>query len=78
MNTVRVRHHRLIRSSRWYGKKIYHMLLSHDELDSMMKHYLNATVYTNMCEVLENIRTKVNEPIQDKTHHIDYSMILLN
>ena len=44
---------------RWYGKKIYHMLMPYDELDSMMKHHLNATVYTNMCEILDNIRAKV-------------------
>ncbi|CAF4713645.1 unnamed protein product, partial [Rotaria sp. Silwood1] len=43
---------------RWYGKKIYHMLMSFDELDSLMKHYLNPTVYSNMCEVLDNIRAK--------------------
>lgn len=30
-----------------------------DELDSMMKHYLNPSVYTNMCEILDNIRAKV-------------------
>lgn len=31
-----------------------------DELDSMMKHYLNPSVYTNMCEILDNIRAKVS------------------
>jgi len=35
--------------------------MSYDELDSMMKHYLNPTVYTNMCEILDNIRAKVNK-----------------
>jgi hypothetical protein len=34
--------------------------MSSDTLDSMMKHYLSPTVYTNMCEILDNIRTKVN------------------
>ncbi|CAF0741521.1 unnamed protein product [Adineta steineri] len=43
---------------RWYGKKIYYMLMSSDELDPLMKHYLNPTAYSNMCEVLDNIRTK--------------------
>ncbi|CAF4151263.1 unnamed protein product [Rotaria sp. Silwood2] len=43
---------------RWYGKKIYHMLMSFDELDPLMKHYLNPTVYSNMCEILDNIRAK--------------------
>jgi hypothetical protein len=45
---------------RWYGKKIYHMLMSFDELDPLMKHYLNPTAYSNMCEILDNIRAKVN------------------
>jgi len=35
------------------------MLMTYDELDSMMKHYLNPTTYTNMCEILDNIRAKV-------------------
>ncbi|CAF3568864.1 unnamed protein product [Rotaria socialis] len=43
---------------RWYGKKIYHMLMSFDELDSLMKHYLNPTVYSHMCEILDTIRAK--------------------
>ena len=46
---------------RWYGKKIYHMLMSFDELDPLMKHYLNPTAYSNMCEILDNIRAKVNQ-----------------
>lgn len=33
--------------------------MSFDELDPMMKHYLNPTAYSNMCEILDNIRTKV-------------------
>jgi len=36
------------------------MLMPFDELDSLMKQYLNPTVYSNMCEILDNIRTKVN------------------
>jgi hypothetical protein len=31
-----------------------------DELDSLMKQYLNPTAYSNMCEILDNIRAKVN------------------
>ncbi len=46
---------------RWYGKKIYHMLMPFDELDSLMKHYLNPTAYSNMCEIIDNIRAKVKE-----------------
>jgi hypothetical protein len=44
---------------RWYGKKIYHMLMPFDELDSLMKHYLNPNAYSNMCEILDSIRAKV-------------------
>ncbi|UJR15557.1 hypothetical protein I4U23_002496 [Adineta vaga] len=43
---------------RWYGKKIYHMLMAFDTLDAMMKQYLTATVYTHMCEILDSIRVK--------------------
>jgi hypothetical protein len=49
---------------RWYGKKIYYMLMSFDELDSMMKHYLNPTAYANMCEILDSIRAKVRNLIR--------------
>ena len=35
------------------------MLMPYDELDSMMKHHLSAALYTNMCEILDNIRAKV-------------------
>jgi hypothetical protein len=48
--------------SRWYGKKIYHMLLQHEELDSMMKHHLSPAVYTHMCEILDGIQAKVSFP----------------
>ncbi len=33
--------------------------MSFDELDPLMKHYLNPTAYSNMCEILDNIRAKV-------------------
>ena len=36
------------------------MLMSFDELDSLMKHYLNPTAYSHMCEILDTIRAKVN------------------
>lgn len=32
-----------------------------DELDQLMKHYLNPNAYSNMCEVIDNIRTKVDQ-----------------
>ena len=34
--------------------------MSFDELDPLMKHYLNPTAYSNMCEILDNIRAKVS------------------
>jgi hypothetical protein len=40
--------------------------MSSDELDSMMKHYLNPTVYTNMCEILDSIRAKVKNSNKKK------------
>ncbi|CAF3644622.1 unnamed protein product [Adineta steineri] len=43
---------------RWYGKKIYHMFMSFDTLDSLMKQYLTPSAYKNMCEILDNIRAK--------------------
>ncbi|CAF0770441.1 unnamed protein product [Didymodactylos carnosus] len=43
---------------RWYGKKIYQMLMSYDELDNMMQRYLNPTTYKHMREVLDAIRVK--------------------
>ncbi|CAF0871745.1 unnamed protein product [Adineta ricciae] len=43
---------------RWYGKKIYHMLMAFETLDALMKQYLTPSVYTNMCEILDNIRVK--------------------
>ena len=48
-------------NSRWYGKKIYHMLMAFETLDALMKQYLTPSVYTNMCEILDNIRVKVKE-----------------
>ncbi len=32
-----------------------------DELDSLMKHYLNPNAYSNMCEILDSIRAKVRK-----------------
>ena len=40
------------------------MLMTYDELDSMMKHYLTPTAYTNMCEILDNIRAKVSSNVR--------------
>ena len=49
------------------------MLMTYDELDSMMKHYLTPTAYTNMCEILDSIRAKVN-PIVER---IDRNVYLI-
>jgi hypothetical protein len=35
------------------------MLMPFDELDQLMKHYLNPNAYSNMCEILDSIRAKV-------------------
>ncbi len=57
---IRIKSNHLFIYFRWYGKKIYHMLMSFDELDPLMKHYLNPTAYSNMCEILDTIRAKVD------------------
>ena len=40
------------------------MLMGNNELDALMKHYLNASVYTSMCEVLDSLRAKVGRLTQ--------------
>jgi hypothetical protein len=37
-----------------------------DELDSLMKHYLNPNAYSNMCEIIDSIRAKVGEYLLTK------------
>lgn len=44
------------------------MLMSFDELDPMMKHFLNPTAYSNMCEILDNIRAKVKRTKKEEKH----------
>ena len=42
------------------------MLMPFDELDSLMKHYLNPTSYAHMCDTLDNIRAKVRSFASEK------------
>ena len=44
---------------RWYGRKIFHMLMSHDEFDRLLVKYLNETTRKNIKEILDTIRVKV-------------------
>ena len=44
---------------RWYGRKIFHMLMSHDEFDRLLVRYLNETTRKNIKEILDTIRVKV-------------------
>ncbi len=60
---------------RWYGKKIYHMLMPFDELDSLMKHYLNPNAYSNMCEIIDSIRAKVGEYLLTKKKLLFFSSV---
>lgn len=43
---------------RWYGRKIFHMLMSHDEFDRMLNKYLNESTRKNIKEILDSIRVK--------------------
>jgi hypothetical protein len=43
---------------RWYGRKIFHMLMSHDEFDRMLNKYLNESSRKNIKEILDSIRVK--------------------
>lgn len=43
---------------RWYGRKIFHMLMSHDEFDRMLVKYLNESTRKNIKEILDSIRVK--------------------
>ena len=45
---------------RWYGRKIFHMLMSHDEFDRLLVRYLNETTRKNIKEILDTIRVKVS------------------
>lgn len=43
---------------RWYGRKIFHMLMSHDEFDRLLVKYLNENTRKNIKEILDTIRVK--------------------
>jgi hypothetical protein len=43
---------------RWYGRRIFHMLMSHDEFDKMCLKYLSDSTRKNIKEILDSIRVK--------------------
>lgn len=51
---------------RWYGRKIFHMLMSHDEFDRMLVKYLNEKSRKNIKEILDTIRVKVAKILTKK------------
>ncbi len=51
------------------------MLMPFDELDSLMKHYLNPNAYSNMCEIIDSIRAKVGEYLLTKKKLLFFSSV---
>jgi len=43
---------------RWYGRKIFHMLMSHNEFDRILVKYLNESTRKNIKEILDSIKVK--------------------
>ncbi|RMZ95708.1 hypothetical protein BpHYR1_050751 [Brachionus plicatilis] len=43
---------------RWYGRKIFHILMSHDEFDRLLVKYLNEKTRKNIKEILDTVRVK--------------------
>ena len=43
---------------RWYGRKIFHILMSHEEFDRLLVKYLNEKTRKNIKEILDTIRVK--------------------
>ena len=43
---------------RWYGKKIFHMLMSHDEFDRLYVKSINENTRKNIKETLDQIKVK--------------------
>jgi hypothetical protein len=43
---------------RWYGRKIFHMLMSHNEFDRILVKYLNESTRKNIKEILDTIKVK--------------------
>lgn len=43
---------------RWYGRKIFHMLMSHDEFDRLLVKYLPEKTRKDIKEILDTIRVK--------------------
>jgi hypothetical protein len=43
---------------RWYGRKIFHMLMAHSDFDKLLVKYLNENVRKNIKEILDSIKVK--------------------
>ena len=43
---------------RWYGRKIFHMLMSHDEFDRLLVKYLPEKTRKDIKEILDTVRVK--------------------
>ncbi|CAF0703596.1 unnamed protein product [Brachionus calyciflorus] len=43
---------------RWYGRKIFHILMSHEDFDRLLVKYLNEKTRKNIKEILDTIRVK--------------------
>ncbi|XP_071963781.1 TOG array regulator of axonemal microtubules protein 1-like [Antedon mediterranea] len=44
--------------TRYYGRKIFHALIHHEDFDRLLKKHVNAKDLTSLRDILENIRTK--------------------
>lgn len=43
---------------RWFGRKIFHMLMSHDEFERMLNKYVSESTRKNIKEILDQISSK--------------------
>jgi hypothetical protein len=43
---------------RWYGRKIFHVLMSHDEFDKIMNKHVGESTRKNIKEILDTVRVK--------------------
>lgn len=44
---------------RYYGRKIFHMLMSYQEFDRMLSKHLPANTLKSVSDIVENLRVKV-------------------
>jgi hypothetical protein len=43
---------------RWFGRKIFHILMSHEDFDRLLNRHLSESTRKNIKEILDNIRVK--------------------